>query len=145
MRRVKVFLTGGDNIGWALDEDLKLTCSALERIVEFTDLPGCDVVHSVWWEGLLRLPKEHLIGKRIICHVSGEPRRYLGMPQHRHAVPMVGLWIVRSAEAARQLTEIGMTYRLIPYTVNLNTFHPLPFGDPRVEALRAQWAIPRAC
>ena len=52
MKRPKVFLTGGDDIGWALDEDLRLTRKALEGFVEFTDLETCEVVHSVWWEPL---------------------------------------------------------------------------------------------
>ena len=56
MTKPKVFLTGGDDIGWALDEDLRLTRKALEGFVEFTDLEACEVVHSVWWEPLLSKP-----------------------------------------------------------------------------------------
>ena len=41
MGKPKVFLTGGDGWGWALDEDLNLTKKALEGIVEFADLANC--------------------------------------------------------------------------------------------------------
>jgi len=56
MTKPKVFLTGGDDIGWAVDEDLRLTHRAVAPIVNFTELANCDVVHCVWWEGLLMLP-----------------------------------------------------------------------------------------
>lgn len=48
----KVFLTGGDSVGWALDEDPRLTRRALESVVEFTGLESSDVVHSIWLERL---------------------------------------------------------------------------------------------
>ncbi len=142
MNKPKVFLTGGDGMGWALDEDLSLTRRALEGIVEFTDLEHCEVVHSVWWEGLLRLPKEQLIGKRIICHVPGEPFRYLTLPHHRHAVSLVGCWVTQTSQAAQQLTGIGVPNQLIPYTVDVETFQPLYSEDAQLEALRRQWQFP---
>jgi len=145
MSKPKVFLTGGDGLGWALDDDLNLTKRALERIVEFTDLKHCEVVHSVWWEKLLALPKEALVGKRIICHVPGEPNRYLTLPYHRHVVPMVGCWVTRSNEASCQLADVGIANKLIPYTIDMNRFQSLHVGDSRVEDLRARWGIPENC
>jgi len=81
MVKPRVFLTGGDEINWALDEDLRLTRFALDDVVEFSSLDRADVVHSVWWEGLSRIPEESLGGKRVICHASGEPFRYLTHPR----------------------------------------------------------------
>jgi len=43
-------LTGGDDIGWALDEDLRLIKEAIENMVELVDLSECDVVHTAWWK-----------------------------------------------------------------------------------------------
>jgi len=137
----KVFLAGGDGMGWALDEDLNLTRRALEGIVEFTDLEHCEVVHSVWWEELLRLPKELLVGKRIICHFSNRPFHYLKQPRFRLARELAGYWIAQASEAQRELASIGINSELIPYTTDTNTFRPLPSHDSDLREFGRQWNI----
>ncbi|MCP8310251.1 MAG: glycosyltransferase [Candidatus Methylarchaceae archaeon HK01M] len=138
----KVFLTGGDSRSWTLDDDLNLIRNALERKVEFTDLDHCEVVHSVWWEELLSIPKEKLVGKRIICHIPTEPAYYLTLPRHRLVMPMVGCWITRSNEANQQLISINISNKLIPYTIDIHTFQPLHVDDAQIQALRTRWDIP---
>lgn len=138
-----MFLTGGDGVGWALDEDLRLTRQALEGIVALSDLADCEVVHSVWWEPLLALAPEQLAGKRVICHVAGEPHRYLAIPAFRHAVARVGRWIAQSGQAACQLAAIGLPNTLIPYAVDTAVFHRLARTDSRLEEFRSRWQIPR--
>jgi glycosyltransferase involved in cell wall biosynthesis len=139
----RVFLTGGDGMGWALDDDLVLTQRALEGLVEFTDLDGCEVVHAVWWEGLLSIPETGVRGKRVICHVPSEPYRYLTIPSHRHAVAMAGMWIVRSSQAAREMARIGIPHQHIPYTTDVQVFRPLPAGSLSVAEVREGWGIPK--
>ena len=56
MNKPKVYLTGGDGIGWAVDEDLRLIRRAIEDIVDLVDLQSCEIVHSAWWYSLLELP-----------------------------------------------------------------------------------------
>ncbi len=73
MKKPRVFLTGGDDMGWAVDEDLKLTRQAIEPIVDLVDLDDAEIVHGLWWQSLMLWPTERLEGKRIICHVPGEP------------------------------------------------------------------------
>jgi len=144
MNRPKVFLTGGDGIGWALDDDLGRARRALESIADFTDLEQCDVVHSVWWDALLSLPAEKLAGKRILCHVPGEPFRYMALNRFRKAAGIVGCWIAQTNEAARQFVYAGVAnVRLIPYTIDVNVFRPLPAADAPVAALREQYHIPK--
>jgi len=142
MTKPKVFLTGGDDIGWAVDEDLRLTHRAVAPIVNFTELANCDVVHCVWWEGLLMLPRDQLVGKRVICHVPGEPFRYFAVPRHRHAFDMVGLWVTRSSQARKEMNSVGIPSTLIPYIVDPETFRPLRTDDESVEFLRKEWGIP---
>jgi glycosyltransferase involved in cell wall biosynthesis len=143
MSKPKVFLTGGDKVGWALDEDLKLTESALNGVVEFADLSVCQVVHSVWWEALLELPNGALVGKTVVCHMSGEPRRYLAIARFCHMTSVVGLWIVRTSQAARQLTGLNFPFRKIPYLVDLKTFRPLSKEDVALKIFRDEWGIPK--
>jgi len=60
MNKPRVHLTGGDGIGWAVDEDLRLTRRAIEKLVDLVDLQSCEIVHSAWWYALLELPFEQL-------------------------------------------------------------------------------------
>ncbi len=142
MNKPRVFLTGGDGIGWAVDEDLKLTQEALEGTVDLTDLRECQIVHSVWWEGLMILPRDLLIGKRIICHVPGEPFRYFAVPAHRHALSMVGRWVTRTSQASLQLSGLGIASEQIPYLIDVNAFKPVGKDDKDLSRLKADLNLP---
>lgn len=142
MNKRKVFLTGGDGIGWAVDEDMRLTARALSGLIEPTDLDRCEAVHCVWWEGLMMLPRDALAGKRFICHVPGEPFRYFGVPAHRKAMALVGRWITRSTQAAAQLRGVGIESTVVPYLVDTDIFKPLPSAQSQLQALRTEWNIP---
>ena len=137
-----MFLTGGDGTGWALDEDVRLTGKALEDVVELTDLARCEVVHSVWWEPLLAMNPVDLADKRILCHMAGEPFRYLGLPRHRHAVAVVDLWITQTGQATRQCSAVGLPYACVPYTTDIEAFYRLPEHDISLTDFRRQWNIP---
>ncbi len=142
MNKMKVYLTGGDDIGWAIDEDLKLARRSLEGIVDFTGLEDCDVVHSVWWEGLNMLDRRALEDKTIVCHVPAEPFRYLTVPAHRHVMDMVDLWITRTTQANQQLRSIDVENRLVPYSVDTDIFRPLDRAAPDLESFRNRYNIP---
>jgi len=142
MNRPRVFLTGGDGIGWAVDEDLRLTKQAVEDFVDLVDLTESEVVHAVWWWSLLPLSPEDLIGKRIICHVPGEPFRYFAVPEHRRAVSLVGRWVTRTRQAALQFQGLGLESDVIPYLIDTETFKPLPKDDSEIVAFRMDWKLP---
>ena len=122
MNKPKVFLTGGDNVNWALDDDLRLTRRLLEGLVQFTSIKDCDVIHCVSWLELLRIPDNLLFGKHIICHIPGEPFRYLSQPGTSRALRLVGKWITRSTEATEELDSLGIANQLIPYVVDPAVF-----------------------
>ncbi len=142
MNKPKIFLTGGEGIGWALDEDLRLTRLALENVVEFAPLEDCDIIHSVWWEGLLGLNTQQIRTKLVICHVAGEPFRYFSVPSHRHAMSFVSMWVPRTSQAEYQLRSVGIQCLKIPYLIDANTFCPMHKGDPALHRMREKWHIP---
>jgi glycosyltransferase involved in cell wall biosynthesis len=143
MTKTKVFLTGGDGIGWAVDEDLKLTQQAVASLVDLTDLQEATLVHAVYWWGLLGFSDEQLQQKQIICHVPGEPFRYLTVPEHRRAMGLVSHWITRTSQAAGQLQALGIESDVVPYLIDTSVFRPLQKDDAAVEALRSEWNLPR--
>ncbi|TLY18988.1 MAG: hypothetical protein E6K67_05880 [Nitrospirae bacterium] len=71
----RVYLTGGDSAGWALDEELKMVRDSLTTLsrVEFSRLDNCEVVHCLNPLMLRELNTAALAGKRIVCHVPGDP------------------------------------------------------------------------
>ena len=142
MNRPKVFLTGGDDVGWAVDEDLRLTREAVEGVVDPADLSSCDVVHAMWWEGLMMLSPEDLIGKHVVCNVPGEPSRYFTVPGHRRALPLVGRWVTRTSQGFDQMRGFGIDSVQIPYLIDVETFKPLGRDSETVAELRAAWNLP---
>jgi len=142
MQKPKVFLTGGDSLGWALDQDLILTQSIISDFVCAVPFKECDIVHSVWWEPLLAIPKDLLCEKYVICHMSGEPFRYLKHHNFYKVLNVVDEWIVRSRQAQQQLNTMGLRSTLIPYTVDINIFRPLKKEDPEIIKMRNKWNIP---
>lgn len=142
MSKPRVFLTGGDDIGWAVDEDLRLTRRTIADRVDLVDLDESDVVHSAWWEGLMMLPRERLHGKRVICQVPGEPFRYFSAPEHRHVLPLVGQWVTRTSQATRQLRGFGIESVQIPYLIDVHTFRPLSDGDEELRTFREGLSLP---
>jgi len=142
MNKPKVFLTGGDGWGWALDEDEKFVRHSLEGTVEFTDLKDCDVVHSVWLNPLLTLEEDTLCGKRIICHIPGEPFRYLRLPQYRCLFSEAGRFIVRNKKASKQLDSIGISNSYIPYIIDISAFRQLSQDTGEIINIREKWNIP---
>src|SRR5690606_15888915 len=118
--------------------DLRLTRRALADVVEFTtSIQACDVVHAMWWDEIAATPDALLHGKRVVCHVPGEPFRYLAEPGYSAAAAKVSHWIVRSREAQAQMELQEQAATLIPYTSDGALFTPLPAGDPALADLRA--------
>lgn len=132
----KVYLFS--NTKWAIGDDFSQTQKALNNIVEFTDLKHADVVHFVWWEEILRFNLSQFIGKKIICHMSAEPNRYMKIKDFNSILKVVGLWVSQSTEARRELTDSKINNILIPYTVDTGIFRPVE--EPK--DLATDWKIP---
>jgi hypothetical protein len=122
--KTKVFLSSGNYQKWAIGDDLSLTKMALKDMVELTDLNSCEVAHFTWWEGITNFDIKQLIGKRVICHMTGEPNRYLKIQRFNDMIRVVGLWVSQSTQAKDQLSLINLRNILIPYIINDNIFRP---------------------
>jgi len=120
---MKVFLTGGKNIQWALVDDFNTTKKALSSFVEFVSLDDAQVIHVTYIEGLREIPPVKLQDKKIICHMIGEPYRYFKTPEYRFAMNMVDLWIAHSIQALNQLIELKMRVMYVPYIIDRSEFY----------------------
>ncbi|MFZ4575186.1 MAG: glycosyltransferase family 4 protein [Phycisphaerales bacterium] len=142
MTRPLVYLCAGDEAGWAIDEDLRLTREAITPFVQFVDHASeASVVHAVWWEPLVRIPAEHLAGKHVVCHMAGDPVRCWGEPRFLKATRRVTAWIAQSRAAMEKLRAVGAPVRYAPYTVETAVFGatqaPQAVAERAAEELRA--------
>ncbi len=122
MTPVRVYVVKGDGSGWAIDEDRRLTIAALgagnDPVEIVDDVAGADVVHAVWWEPLMELPPEAVRGRRVICHVEGDPQQRLAMPGFASAMQRVDHWIAQSRAVHRFLRHLGVPCSFVPYAVD---------------------------
>lgn len=139
--RPRVHFMGGDEVGWALDDDLAQTRAALAEVVDEVPLEDCDIVHSVWWEPLIDLPAGSLDGKRVVCQFSGEPARYFGLAHFHQVLSLVDRWVAQSQEAVVQLASLGISASHAPYAVDTSTFRRLKDTEA-VDQLRERLGIP---
>lgn len=142
MPKLKVTLIGGDNTNWALDNDLALTKQALKDIVTFVDITSCDVIHSVSWLDILNVPENLLASKRVVCHIPGEPFRYLMLPHASEAFKWVDKWVAQSTQAQTEMAQLNVRSHLIPYAIDTNTFFYLPKNNAELISFKKKWSIP---
>lgn len=147
---LRLFMTAGDGIGWAIDQDLQLIRRSLGNNVEMSSLEDAHVVFCPWWERLVGnprtrqpgLPAELLNGKRIICNSPNRPYHEFKDPFYSRAQEIVGRWIVVSSEAKREMESVGIACEHIPYTANPEIFMPIARSAPELAELKQQWRIP---
>lgn len=144
-RPARVFLAGGDCAGWALDEELKLvreTLVAMPDQVELSGIERCEIVHCLDPLMLKELSVPNLIGKRVVCHVPGDPVWFIQQPDFIKISPVVGRWIAQSRKAQATLVSLGFPADMIPYALDTRVFDGrLPAGQS-VSSLRRRWNIP---
>lgn len=124
----QIHLTGADLYQWALAEDYKQTLQSIDNIACAGGLAAAGIVHAVYWEALRNLSPAQLVGKVVICNLSGAWERYetdFGKP-FLDVVEKVDLWVVRSRAAEEGLKKRGLPVFFIPYTVDEKVFKPLP-------------------
>ena len=138
----RVHFTGGDKVGWAIDEDLRLVREALAGECESTSLAQAEAVHVPWWVNVLPFSRDELRGKHVVCTAENSPFYYITEPEFLKARERVTQWIVRSHEGAAQFAALGIASRYAPYTFDPAIFHPLaPDSAPVLDLVR-RWKIP---
>jgi len=137
----RVSLVGGDGIGWALDEEIRLTRLAMP-FARYTWLFRSEVVHSVYWPALLNLPKELLYGRRIIAHLTHSPEAAFNSPGFESAQRAVTLWIVRSKAAERAFRAAGIPTCLVNYVFSDSDFYCVAKQSADILRARMELGIP---
>ena len=121
-------------------EDLRLLRASLGSMEEAKNLADATIVHSVWWGGILEIPRAQLSGKKVVCQFDNPPFHWVKQESFRDAREIVGLWVVQSKQAKKQADLLGLPNVFIPYKVNTEIFRPWTAED-RLR-IRASLSIP---
>jgi glycosyltransferase involved in cell wall biosynthesis len=140
-KRLNVCLIGGDHTGWALDSELALTRQML-NFVNFSNLLFCDVIHTIFWPVLLRIPKFLFGRKKVISHLTHDPSIAFQSPGFEQVSVRVNKWIVRSQHALQTMQERGLDARFIPYGIDTTVFFPIPKSNSQIQEMVHTWEIP---
>ena len=122
---MKIFITGEENIGWALDTDRKLAEQALASVASVAKSSwGCDFVHSV---SPLTTYKDYIHYKDSFISVfPGEPKRLFNFDMKLLEFCDDKPCVAQSQQAYNQLKEYGCTdVTLIPYIADIKNFYPI--------------------
>jgi glycosyltransferase involved in cell wall biosynthesis len=138
MRQLKVHFSIGDQLNWAVDEDLSLIKVASDGLVQEVDFLTSDVVFAAWWAPLLDMDSSALKDKTVICSMHGDPTRFLATPSHARIFDIVDIWLARSTSAAYRLNELGFKAVYVPYGYNKSSFSTLEKNDPLLEMTRSK-------
>lgn len=142
MYPVRVHLTGGESIGWALDADVSTTRDALKQCgVNLVALDEAEVVHGVWELPLLTMEPHRLAGKKILCHLPNDLARTFEQSCMVNNA-RVGLWIPISRQASDDCAKLGLNHTYVPYAINPSIFTSYPPDGLSRETLRQRWGVP---
>lgn len=123
MPKLKVFYTGGEGVNWALDHDLVHLCRIMGCEVQVVDsVDQADLIHSVFWRGLINIPYEDLIGKRVVVSIADNPKITMGMPDFLRVREKVTFFMSEYMESQRYLTACGVPVLLFPDPIDLVQF-----------------------
>lgn len=141
--KIKVFLTGGDNSGWALDQDLKqlrefYLSNDFFEIVDFPD--KSQIIHSAWWESLYDIDPDILRNRYIVCNISNRPFHYYTRPKFSLILPIIDKIIVQSDEAKKEFDKVGKKTFQLTYTLDEKTY--FPYADEDKKLVRKKYQLP---
>lgn len=137
MKALRVHFTLGDQINWAVDEDLSLIKQAVQGLVIETNFRTADVIFAAWWAPLLDVPSEDLAHKTVVCSMHGDPSRFLATPAHAKVFDLVDIWLARSKSAEAKLNSLGFKVIYVPYAFNEGVFTQLQENNPAVSDMHA--------
>lgn len=124
-----VYVTGGDKIGWALDTDLNTISEALgfsPRVSLVDNIGSADVVLSVSYKSLLRIPQSLLKGRMVLAQLSQSVDASFQDAEFYACLDLVDCWLAPSHKAFAELKSLGIAVAHTPYLLPKTWFEPLP-------------------
>lgn len=141
--KYKIHFCGGEGQNWALDHDLHYMKQITKPFAESVSLEEAEIVHSVWWRGVLEIPREKLVGKKIIASIADKPEIVFGTEEYLFARDKIDVWLTEYHAAQNFLTSIGERSLLLPDVVDVDLFHPATNFEKEKADLKSRLGIPQ--
>ena len=141
--KYKIHFCGGEGQNWALDHDLHYMKEITKPFAESVSLEEADIVHSVWWRGILEIPQEKLVGKKIIACIADKPEIVFGTEDYLFARETIDIWLTEYQDAQNFLTRVGEKSLLLPDVVDVDLFHPSANFEKEKADLKSRLGIPQ--
>lgn len=145
MGKFKVFFTGGEGINWALDHDLRHLVRLSRDFVEPVSLKEAEIVHSVFWHGLVRIPPAQLADKRVVTSIADKPQIMLSRPDYLLIRDQVDAWLCEYHESLYFVSNCGLPCHLFPDPIDLEQFAPPADRSSSVAALKQRLGLAPDC
>src|SRR5262245_39415885 len=140
--RFKVHFTGGEGINWALDHDIEHLTRLSAEFVEIVPLEQAEIVHSVFWHALLRLPRKRLQGKCVMASLADKPEIVFSRPEYLTVREQIDVWLCEYYDSLRFVSNCGLPCMLFPDPIDLRQFVPPADRAVSRAALKARLGIP---
>ena len=141
--KYKIHFCGGEGQNWALDHDLHYMKEITKPFAESVSLEEAEIVHSVWWRGILEIPREKLAGKKIIASIADKPEIVFGTEDYLFARETIDVWLTEYHDAQNFLTRVGEKSLLLPDVVDVDLFHPSQNFEKEKADLKSRLGIPQ--
>ncbi|MEM9296803.1 MAG: hypothetical protein AAGA64_00320 [Bacteroidota bacterium] len=141
--KFKVHFCGGEGINWALDHDLRQMQQLTSNFAKAVELDEADIVHSVWWRGLLHIPKKNLEGKRVIASVANDPRHLVTQADYIRADLKIDAWLCEFKEAMNFMSRMNKSCFLLPDPVEMDVFFPPNDRKKTIQNFKENNGIPK--
>jgi len=138
-----VHFTGGEGINWALDHDIEHLKRLSADFVEIVSLEEAEIVHSVFWHSLLRLPEKRLQRKCVVASLADKPEIVFSRPEYLRVRELIDVWLCEYHESLRFVSSCGLPCMLFPDPIDLRQFVPPPDREASRAALKARLGIPQ--
>jgi len=143
MSKFKVFLTGDEGINWALDHDIMHLTRLSKEFVEVVPIERADIIHSVFWHALLKIPRRHLLNKQVITSIADKPQIMFARPEYLKIREFVDIWLCEYYESLNFVSNCGLPCMLFPDPIDVASLYPRTNRRESSAALKARLGIPR--
>ncbi|MEM9296807.1 MAG: glycosyltransferase [Bacteroidota bacterium] len=123
-KKFKIHFCGSEGINWALDHDLQHLRRLTKNFVQETSADQADIIHSVWWRGLLQFSEEKLRSKVVIGSIADNPRTLMQTPEFLKLNRHMTAWLCEYYESLYFVQNCGFASLLFPDPIEIRDFEP---------------------
>ncbi|MEM6884017.1 MAG: glycosyltransferase [Verrucomicrobiota bacterium] len=140
--KLKVAFCGGEGLNWALDHDLEHVRRITSDFVEEVPLAEAELVHSVWWRGIMHIPAEDLKNKVVIASIADDPKTMMSDPEYLVVRRHITAWLSEYSQSQEFVIKTGQNCFRFPDPIELNVFSSPGSREESRQWLHREFGVP---